>query len=149
MAASQDFDGSTEYIAKGTTGPQDVVSFPCAFACWFNCSDVTGGSKYVMDIYKSGNYLGMRINSSNITMISSENSTTARIEVCGTISNDTWYHCVINWVSSTERTLYLDGAQYGSTNTESSDPITYGFDRAEVGGIGTSSVFFPGPTAMI
>lgn len=146
MAASQDFNGSTQRLYRTASSPKDDIAIPCALTCWFNADVVSGGSKYIMCVWGFGNYIGIRINSGNLTIASRANSGTTYTHICGAINNSQWYHCVINFASATERTCFLDGAQFGTSDTNSSDPTAFTMDAVEIGSLNTA-VYYDGKVA--
>ena len=140
MASSSDFDGSADILVYNNAGaPVQSLTYGFSFGLWVNPDVVSGGSKYIMSLADSGvsnNFIGFRIDGSTL-YIGMDALGTGDHHSVGSISASEWRFLVIVIASDTDRKLYRDGVQYGTTATTSGnvDGALASWDEAQIGAL--------------
>jgi hypothetical protein len=131
-AFSTYFDGS-DYIIPGSTLALGTSSF--TLETWVNQSD-NGGDDVIFDYRPSngsGNYLIWIIDDGVPKLISGGST---RITAGSTLSTGTWYHlAVCRDASASSTKMFINGAQTGSTYSDSTNYLT-ATDRPAIGNTG-------------
>lgn len=107
---SGSFDGTGDYILTGG-GITFAANAPKAISLWFKSTDASG----VTLIHQNSNDFYLNIDSSgHIDSWMNNNQN----DFGGSVLDDAWHHLV--WVyNGTAESVYIDGAQLGTSNTES------------------------------
>lgn len=137
------FVAASSQYCEASAGPLGAGTISVfAISCWFKPSTIANGTAWSFGSSASGAYLALGMNGSgNAFMEVSDGSGSDDVLSTGTLTAGTWAHLLGVQVSSTSRTIYLNGVQGGS-NTSGSSPV--GIDRTTAGAleIGGSRVSF-------
>ena len=145
-----DFDGSDDHVIRDEGSP--VTAYPVTMCAWFKADSLPGATNYqvvamVGDDSSSGgnpkNVLTLHIAESGVGQLGDNNKivamdrattdgTTGETESSSAAVVGQWYHACGVFVSSTDRSLYVDSV-FQSTDTTSAGGLTGSAGRMEAG----------------
>ena len=147
-------DGVDQYFDLQSVTINGGSFFPCTFSCWMKTTDLTKNA--VLVCHDDGSYQQNMsefrggIAGDYVAALCYDGAWDLAVSTLG-VSNDTWHHVLVVFNSTTDRRVYLDGANKGTdANTCNSAP-----GGAEDIGIGcrfptgTPSLFFDGRLAEV
>ena len=116
--ASLLLDGTGDYLSIPTSTEFGFGTADFTIECWIRPADVTG-AKAILDFRTTGTELSsyLYLDAANIKYFVNGSAVITGTE---TLAADTWYHIAISR-SGTDTKLFVNGAQDGSTWTDSSD----------------------------
>ena len=123
------FNGSSSYINY------DNFTFPAndfTFSAWANTNNVASQYNMITTIAKSGSGFMYLTFEYNKLFYYDGGSTVSLASSVGSISNNTWYHCLITKSSTDGIKLYLNGNLVGSNAATTSNP-TNGTGQNRIG----------------
>jgi len=123
--------GGTAHLTQSVSlsmGGEEKMSF------WFNPRGTlfSGTAMSYFDNSGGVDYSLVRVNSNGSVHLEYFDglALASTTSVTGLISTNTWFHIMAEWKSDTDKRLYLDGVQVGSTITTSVSPT--GFDTIQL-----------------
>ena len=133
-------DAASEYLEDTSGAP--VSAAPLSFSCWFYSDDIAVSQCLIQiqDKDAGDHYFSLRamggVGGDPIRWQVREGATIRNADTSGGFSADTWHHAFAVERSSTDREVYVDGANSG-TNTDSAVPGTQ--DSISIGRMGDST----------
>jgi hypothetical protein len=120
-----DLNGSTQYL---NTGSSPVSTFPFTMACWFNADSNTTNGSLIRLTNQSGNFWNFTLRTGGatagdpiaVTAFDQNNANQVTNTTTG-YTTGVWHHACGVFVSTTSRTVYLDGGS-SATGTTSINP---------------------------
>jgi hypothetical protein len=147
---ARDFNGSTD-AAKASTA-FGLSAFPVSISAWVLC-DTTTADQTVVGIGRNDttNYFQLFVRTANtVRARSASGGSFGTATSSATVTDGVWTHVAGVWVSSTNRSVYVNGANK-VTDTNSCPFPASGLDRSSIGVLyqSSDSTFLDGKVANV